>query len=50
LFGVVGALIAPPLTGVGRIIFDHFYQKRVVESEAQPDVLVLPSGENAEDE
>jgi len=50
LFGVVGALIAPPLTGVGRIIFDHFYQKQVVESEAQPDVLVLSSGENAEDE
>ncbi len=41
LFGVVGALIAPPLTGVGRIIFDHFYQNRVLDSET----LVISSSE-----
>ncbi len=31
LLGVVGALIAPPLAGVGRIIFNHFQQKRLAE-------------------
>jgi predicted PurR-regulated permease PerM len=31
LLGVVGALIAPPLAGVGRIIFDHFERKKFVE-------------------
>jgi len=29
LLGVVGALIAPPIAGVGRIIFNHFAQKRL---------------------
>ncbi|AFY72359.1 putative permease [Synechococcus sp. PCC 7502] len=33
LLGVVGALIAPPLAGVGRIIFDHFERKRKIETE-----------------
>jgi predicted PurR-regulated permease PerM len=31
LLGVVGALIAPPLAGVGRIIFDHFERKKFLE-------------------
>ena len=31
LLGVVGALIAPPLAGVGRIIFNHFERKRLME-------------------
>jgi predicted PurR-regulated permease PerM len=25
LFGVVGAILAPPLTGIGRILFNHFW-------------------------
>jgi predicted PurR-regulated permease PerM len=29
LFGVVGALTAPPLAGVGRIIFDYFERKKL---------------------
>jgi len=32
LLGVVGALIAPPLAGVGRIIFNHFERKRLMET------------------
>ncbi|MDX2256634.1 MAG: AI-2E family transporter [Pseudanabaenaceae cyanobacterium bins.39] len=25
LFGIVGAILAPPVTGIGRILFDHFW-------------------------
>ncbi len=37
LLGVVGALIAPPLAGVGRIIFNHFEQKKLAETANIPN-------------
>jgi len=43
LLGVVGALIAPPVAGVGRIIFNHFYEKRLalkLEAEREAEVQV----------
>jgi predicted PurR-regulated permease PerM len=49
LFGVVGTLIAPPIAGISRIIFDHIYQRRYLqpnlagatidpESDFEPDL------------
>jgi predicted PurR-regulated permease PerM len=33
LFGVVGTLIAPPIAGISRIIFEHIYQRRYLQQE-----------------
>lgn len=37
LLGVVGAVIAPPVAGIGRIIFNHFYGHKLMAEE--PDTL-----------
>ncbi len=43
LMGVVGALIAPPVAGVGRIIFNHFYaHKFMPEEPADLSIKALP--------
>jgi predicted PurR-regulated permease PerM len=35
LLGVVGALIAPPVAGIGRIIFNHFYGHKLMAEESE---------------
>jgi predicted PurR-regulated permease PerM len=51
LMGVVGALIAPPVAGVGRIIFNHFYaHKFVPEEPADLSLKALPSDRSEADE
>jgi predicted PurR-regulated permease PerM len=37
LLGVVGALISPPVAGVGRIIFNHFYAKHLLSKQETSD-------------
>jgi predicted PurR-regulated permease PerM len=39
LLGVVGAIIAPPVAGIGRIIFNHFYGHKMAEESDSLDVL-----------
>jgi predicted PurR-regulated permease PerM len=51
LMGVVGALIAPPVAGVGRIIFNHFYaHKFMPEEPADLSLKALPSDWSEADE
>jgi len=41
LFGVVGAILAPPVAGIGRIVFNYFWgQKQSASSE--PEELTAP--------
>lgn len=35
LLGVVGALIAPPVAGVGRIVFNHLYGHKLMAEESE---------------
>jgi predicted PurR-regulated permease PerM len=39
LIGVIGAVIAPPIAGIGKILFRHYRQMQLLakESEPQPD-------------
>ncbi|WP_019500299.1 AI-2E family transporter [Pseudanabaena sp. PCC 6802] len=44
LLGVVGAIIAPPVAGIGRILFNHFYGHKLMAEESD-SLDALPSGE-----
>jgi predicted PurR-regulated permease PerM len=54
LFGLLGTLIAPPIAGIGRIIFEHIYQRRYLqpdlagasvetEADTEPDTGINPN-------
>jgi predicted PurR-regulated permease PerM len=42
LLGVVGALIAPPVAGIGRIIFNHFFGHKFLPEESDDLSAALP--------